>query len=503
MPIKIIRYHFLILLILLLCVLIYSCSSSTEPKQGSLSGRIVLVNDTGNSMNDPIDFSGITVALYKLTEIDTTISRINREYPAIGIQVSQETEFDHRLQNPIITTNTDSNGNFEITSINAGTYNVVILKEGWGFRYFYNVELNTGTNNILGLDNINANDLQLYPEVHCGSIIDSSVIVSEWHHLVINEDTYFLPDSSLQLESNAILRIAQGKKIEINGQLIARGTEKNMFWITTNYGIFDLEKKAIDDIECYQSFKVMQNANIINSTIEWGKFSFGYSCVRLYNYPAICITNCTTYSIENGLLFEHCNEVYVSKMVSRGISNITNNGIQFLFTESGILEKTIVINNKTGLLIKDQTNPIVRNNYTCLNQYGIELYESNSEVKNNTITKNEFGIRIAGISTPIVTKNLIDSNVAILIGYSGYYPNATPEIHRNNIKGSDYFYKILHTSALDVNAQYNFHYTLDIEYIMQKTFDKVDYLPEAQSAVGNIIFQPILSNLENGTGVQL
>ena len=228
-----------------------------------------------------------------------------------------------------------------------------------------------------------------------------------------------------------------------------------------------------------------------------------YSFVRLYNYPAICITHCTTYSIENGLLFEHCNEVYVSKMVSRGISNITNNGIQFLFTESGILEKTIVINNKTGLLIKDQTNPIVRNNYTCLNQYGIELYESNSEVKNNTITKNEFGIRIAGISTPIVTKNLIDSNVAILIGYSGYYPNATPEIHRNNIKGSDYFYKILHTSALDVNAQYNFHYTLDIEYIMQKTFDKVDYLPEAQSAVGNIIFQPILSNLENGTGVQL
>ncbi len=73
-----------------------SCSSSTKPKSGSLSGRVILVNDTDDPSLDPVDFSGVTIALYELAVLDTTLVRIIYEYPDLGVPVSQLTQFDHR-----------------------------------------------------------------------------------------------------------------------------------------------------------------------------------------------------------------------------------------------------------------------------------------------------------------------------------------------------------------------------------------------------------------------
>ena len=81
---------------ILLSFTLFSCSTSTKPETGSLSGKVILVNDTGDPALDPVDYSGITVALYNLAYLDTTIVRINNQYPQIGVHINQETEFDHR-----------------------------------------------------------------------------------------------------------------------------------------------------------------------------------------------------------------------------------------------------------------------------------------------------------------------------------------------------------------------------------------------------------------------
>ena len=84
---------FLILILLFLC-----CSKQpTSPETGSLIGTVLLEDQTNHF--------GITVALYKLAELDTTILRYNREYSLarrlfggnVGFPISQATEFDHRL----------------------------------------------------------------------------------------------------------------------------------------------------------------------------------------------------------------------------------------------------------------------------------------------------------------------------------------------------------------------------------------------------------------------
>jgi len=76
------------------------------------------------------DHSGITVALYKLAELDTTILRYNREYHNVGFftrqflggPISQASEFacppgvwrDHRLGEVVTENKTSAVGSFKI-----------------------------------------------------------------------------------------------------------------------------------------------------------------------------------------------------------------------------------------------------------------------------------------------------------------------------------------------------------------------------------------------------
>jgi len=102
---------------ILLSFTMICCSTSTKPETGTLSGKVILVNDTGDPDLDPIDYSGITVALYNLAFLDTTIIRINNQYSQIGVQINQETKFDHRYQETVIKNLTNAVGSFKLEDI--------------------------------------------------------------------------------------------------------------------------------------------------------------------------------------------------------------------------------------------------------------------------------------------------------------------------------------------------------------------------------------------------
>ena len=132
----IIHFTFYILLILT----INNCSSTTEVPKGNLTG---VVNLEGME-----DHSGIIIAIYELAELDETIVGINSQYPHIGVIINQHTEFDHRLQEPVKYTETDAEGYFEIKKIPTGTYNIVALKDSFGFKYIYEFEIEEGDNEL-------------------------------------------------------------------------------------------------------------------------------------------------------------------------------------------------------------------------------------------------------------------------------------------------------------------------------------------------------------------
>ena len=115
-------------ILLLLC----ACGEPpTAPETGTLTGKVTLEGQTNHS--------GISVALYKLAELDTTILRYNREYPLarrvfggnVGFPISQATEFacpptlfgracppgvwrNHLLREVAAETKTNKDGSFKI-----------------------------------------------------------------------------------------------------------------------------------------------------------------------------------------------------------------------------------------------------------------------------------------------------------------------------------------------------------------------------------------------------
>ena len=73
-------------------LLFSSCSLLTNPDKTTVSGVVKLEAQANHS--------GVKVSLYNLVELDTTLVRINRQYPNIGVQISQETEFLTIKANP-------------------------------------------------------------------------------------------------------------------------------------------------------------------------------------------------------------------------------------------------------------------------------------------------------------------------------------------------------------------------------------------------------------------
>ena len=121
----------LALLFISFIALVTCHKNPTAPKTGTLTGTVYVEGEQ--------DHSGITVALYKLAELDTTILRYNREYPNVGLSISQATEFEHRLGEVAAEAKTKQDGSFEIDGVEEGTYNLVAEKDGFGWKYLYPV----------------------------------------------------------------------------------------------------------------------------------------------------------------------------------------------------------------------------------------------------------------------------------------------------------------------------------------------------------------------------
>ena len=76
------------------------------------------------------DHSGVTVALYNLVEPDTAVMQLQKEFPFVGVPISQQTEFDHRLAEAVYTTKTKSDGSFHFSEVEKNTYNLAAFKNG-------------------------------------------------------------------------------------------------------------------------------------------------------------------------------------------------------------------------------------------------------------------------------------------------------------------------------------------------------------------------------------
>lgn len=507
------------ILIFILCSLIFftiTFCSNTGPQTGTLSGTI---NLEGQS-----DHSGIIIGIYKLAELDPDIVEANQKWPHIGVIINQMTEFDHRFGTLIKTGETDASGYFEIKDIPTGVYNVVAIKDSFGFRYIYNVQINDGNNelsaknkdkrskiksenstDVLNLSSLvfdlnnRTSDLTLFPETTISSDISTPTTFLSHHHYIIEQD--IIVDDELIIQPGAVVRLNEGKEITSYGTFNAVGEYENFIWFTKNDG-FSENLNSIEPDSNYIWDRVTLEP-YSQAQVQWSKFDCAN--IGLLNHVnGFGISDCIFSASQCGFKAVDVDSMFCSNLLCEAITNETEGGIYFVNCNSGKINNNLLVKNSTGIKVKDLSNPLMKNNYFTQNEFGAELWSSNSSFINNEFSYNSNGLRICGTTSPTIYLNNIQSDIGIYIGFNDTYPNANPEINFNNLINCGYtIYETFFNSNV-INAENNYFGTTDPLIIEELIHDKNDLSSTAPyyNTYGIINYIPFLLSEYPNAGIQ-
>jgi len=472
--------------------LIVGCPTAPEIPVGSISGTIHLENQT--------DHSGITVAVYNFAELDVTIKNINEEYPHIGVIINQQTQFDHRFQSPLKYVETNGNGNFQINDISTGIYNIVALKDSFGFKYIYNVQVSEGSNTI--------DSLSLYPETNFEGSIFDDMIFEKNHHYIIDDDTEFF-NTYIEIQPNSVIRISPEKSLKlVFCEVKIQGKQDSLFWITCNDGFTEsLTRLTVNNISPFNNFELSENSSVINSSIEWGKFDFANICF-LNETDSLSISDCIFreslagfYSSDSNFeLTTNCSNILSYNIISEGYG-----GIYYLGVNQGTIEKSIFCSNHNGVKIKDKFEGEVRNNYFANNTNGIYLWHFIGEIVHNELINNfdydiklngNFGTETEGF---VIHYNNFNSDIGISQYITSHYHFLREVyINNNNFRNENMFIEYISSQLygiLDATNNYFNGLVTEME-IKQKIIDKFD------NDVNEIIVVPFEINLISDAGIE-
>jgi len=489
-----------------------SSCSNTGPQTGTLSGTI---NLEGQS-----DHSNITIGVYKLAELDPDIVAINQEYPFIGVIINQHTEFDHRFGTLVKAGETDASGYFEINDIPTGIYNVVAIKDSFGFRYIYNVQINSGENllqrkkdkderkkledensfNLLPLSfNLEGSkaDLTLYPATIISADITTATIFESYHHYIIEQDIKI--DDELTIEPGAVIRLNDRVKLTINGDLTAEGRVDNFIWFTSNDSIFSSSVFRFPSSVSLYEYNRVELDGTLNKEVAYCKFEHAGTGL-LSKVNGFEISDCIFRESQCGFKVESVDSAFCSNLLCKDIYNDSFAGIYFNQVSHGLIKKNIIIDCEDGINIKVESSPYVINNYINSCNTGIDIsFYSSSNIHNNEIYCFNYSIYIAHLSYPIIEKNNVNSTVGIGMFNFG---DKKSEIHYNNLNCSIYAIKLRadHWTPIyyDVSAENNYYYTTNEDEIETLLYDKHD---GHQFIEGEIIYKPYLTTLNIYSGI--
>lgn len=483
-------FSFFLSFILLFSFFLLSCSSPTATSKGSLTGTVSLEGES--------DFSGITVALYDLTELDPNIVYANETWPHIGVIINQHTEFDHRFQAPIKFTETLADGSFEIKKIPVGTYNFVAIKDSFGFKYLYEIEISKGDNDLSQLT-------ILYAETLFTDQVPTTTFLADHHYIIDNPyGEVVLYNNSLIIQPGAVVRITPYTDFVIAGNLLAQGEENNMFWVTSNSGLENSQLTiqnsplSSEDIELYNSMELSSLASVEDDLIEWGKWGWGNTCL-LNQFNNLHMENGIFRNGNCGFKNSDTDSTFCKKIITNKCNGEMEAGIYFYNASNGLIEQNIINDCISGIVTRNFSSPIIKNNYflNCMTGINVSFY-SNSQIFHNDVLNCEKAIDIRFDSSPTIEYNNFAAATCI------YFRELHQEdflINYCNLNYLDYSINEGEYCFIDINATKNFFYTIESDEIFDSIYDKNDVLINQQN-YSYILFEPFLNEICENAGIE-
>ena len=370
--------------------------------------------------------------------------RINQEYPNIGVQISQETEFDHREHTPVYTTTTDKNGNWKIEGVEPGTYNVVAEKEGWGWRYV--LEYNATEKELL---------IKLYPEIIIENNVNNTIMMQEDQHLIIKRN--------IILEKNAKLVITNGAWIRLFPDVSV--------W---NYGEMSIEQNntkiiRIINEDLNNKWKSIYNLKGSKFFDKFCLIKNSKSGIRWENVKNIDIHYYYLNNNNIALQFSGCNNVNISSIL------LTKNytGILFSNTDSIFINNTIMIKN--SLSVKGSLGKLIMtDNYFYRNEGALDYGIGNFVAEHNNFELNETALNLIAKNKFSIKYNLFIFNTVDVASNYAYNNGAGKYIinFNNFINTKEYYFFQEQGSVLNtVDAKENWWDSDDVNEIQLKILD--------------------------------
>ncbi len=495
-PFYILHFTFYILL----AFAMISCNSTTKPPTASLTGRVVLVNDTDNPALDPVDFAGVSVALYHLAVLDTTITRINSEYPQIGVQISQKTEFDHRLQNPVAAVSSTSDGTFTFKKIPYGIYNLVCFKQGWGFTYRYQINVGSNSkddnlksaNDVFSLMNLadrNEDDIVLYPESVMPSVVHEAVIFKSGKVYRFTENSILLGNASF--EAGSTILIDPGCNVNFHAQVATSGEEKYAR-ITSSHQVYQIGLKST--ITPFDKVVIISEAEIELRHLIIDHCDIGLDVsADVFIASDIIIRDASS----SGLYIQSQNN-QIEKMVVRDCPGY---GIYASNTMS--ISKSVFIRNTKAVFLVE-SNATLSDSYIGRNVIGVQPFYGLNIINNNSFDANSYAIAPCAANPTIELNEFFNNNNDIEMNqyrtHTDTYDYSNPTIQRNSFHGLGFYFHLLGKNSVytytdgrprvGVNSNQNYPYNYykqsnltnhiyDGNYTNSSVSFTVNYLPRS------------------------
>jgi hypothetical protein len=487
----VLKTHSWIILNLIVLFFAFLCNCcSTKANKGTISGTVTLFNDIPDYyIENPMDFSGVTVALYKTAVLDTTLVRINQQYPQIGVQITQETEFDHRNFKPLKVTTTDPVGKFSFPSLTPGDYNIVIWKNEWGIRYICSVKAIENENNNIG-------NIVLYPEtIYNSTIVSEPTIFKSDHSYFILTDVNYT--SSVEFQPRTQIFINPGCMVKFYGAVTTPEftSSRDMWKITSGKEIYSTSPVTMDFDSYYSAVNFYgEEINLRSGFVRYGSNALMTVNVNNNNFFYMVFRDCGTALTTNQ---GNCNAGYMT------ISDCNTIGILYTTEVEAIYNVSItriIFNNNAQKAVAIQRAGMlnINNCYFNNNNHAINIRNSNNKIEYNEFNLNYYNIYFF--------RNYYPTE----IHYNNFYKTISGiqssgsinNINNNNFYGpASYFICILYSISpyslvsSDVNATNNYW---AVEEISQ-------YLADAEDdprCPYHIIYLPKLSNPVMNAGIQ-
>ncbi len=474
---------------IVLCAMLWSCSPSTSSSCGIVTGII--------SLDGSPDHSGVIVSVYNAGVAPVNLRTIMDEYPQLAFPIDDKALFDHREHEALHSVYTDNEGNFSFPKLPYDEYIVAYSKEGWGYNYLFDIELNSDEMDI------SERLTPLHPEILLPQYIDQQYILEEGQCYRAVNDVVLSENSQLVIQSGSRLLLNNDVKLSIYGSLVTPSVGGKAH-ITSFSGI---HSGTIPGSEKGEGMRLyvdnLQVGRLVLSHLSGALQVFGdgitsQNLLFHNNMFALRSVNASDITLNNCCFMNNLIETCPSAMIENGHNIAASNNLFY--------------GNEIALTYKLTLNSSVSNNAFIENNVGFaNEWDSRTVLSNNVFTGNGTGVENSGRSNLEIYLNEFKCSTGVKTYHANnaynYPNNGWTKANDNNFDCGSYAVKSLanyYGSEQPVHLDFtqNFWGTNDQDQIEQLIIDRNDIGDLGGSGVTTEIdYLPFRSNPVSSAGI--